>query len=523
MDNYVMFAPEINDLIRNVEESTRSTEEGVKRFVEPAYGTLSRATSRRHHVVFGRRGSGKSSLLRKAAADLTVDRRPIAYVDLESFKGHSYPDVLISVLIKTFAEFKKWLETAAIHPATKTSFWDRLFGSKPNRSAFNKSKAEILSNKLGRYIEELTELLHESDNTEISEISRNSGEATRTGKLDGSFNAKVAQASGSAIESKTEASGNEKQVTYLRSKTDFLHRHIMEYQSLFQEMAELSDGAAYLFLDDLYHIRRSDQASVIDYFHRVAKGNNLWLKIGTIRHRTKWYIHGDPPIGLKMGDDAEDIDLDLTLEKYATTKDFLKKILASFLKNTSSLGVYDILTEGALDRLVLASGGVSRDFLNIFRQSVSFARERLQSDPNHHRGKKVSAEDVNNASGEYEAKKRDELSRDTLDDRASLESEFAAVRDFCFNQAQSNIFLTIKDSMEGWSHNVQELVDLRLVHKVNSRITVPGRVGKIYEAYMLDTSQYTGSRTKRNFDIHEFWHDTNRDKIRKAGLIYKEI
>ena len=161
MDTDVLSTSEINDLIRNIEESTRSTEEGVKRFVEPAYGTLSRATSRRHHVVFGRRGSGKSSLLRKAAADLTVDRRPIAYVDLETFKGHSYPDVLISVLIKTFAEFKKWLETAAIHPATKTSFW-RFFGSKPNRSAFNKSKAESLSNKLAGYIEKLTELIHET-------------------------------------------------------------------------------------------------------------------------------------------------------------------------------------------------------------------------------------------------------------------------------------------------------------------------------------------------------------------------
>ena len=40
--------------------------------------------------AFGRRGSGKSSLLRKAGADLTLDRRPIAHVNLEAFKGHSY-------------------------------------------------------------------------------------------------------------------------------------------------------------------------------------------------------------------------------------------------------------------------------------------------------------------------------------------------------------------------------------------------------------------------------------------------
>jgi hypothetical protein len=61
----------------------------------------------------------------------------------------------------------------------------------------------------------------------------------------------------------------------------------MASQSLFKQISTLSGGDAYLFLDDLYHIRRSDQAKVIDYFHRIAKGNNLWLKIGTIRHRTQ--------------------------------------------------------------------------------------------------------------------------------------------------------------------------------------------------------------------------------------------
>ena len=56
-------------LVTLVEEAARSTEEGVKHFVEPAPGTLLRATSKRHHIVFGRRGSGKSSLLRKAGVD----------------------------------------------------------------------------------------------------------------------------------------------------------------------------------------------------------------------------------------------------------------------------------------------------------------------------------------------------------------------------------------------------------------------------------------------------------------------
>lgn len=88
----------------------------------------------------------------------------------------------------------------------------------------------------------------------------------------------------------------------------------MKYKSIFQQMTMLADGPAFLLLDDLYHIRVSDQASVIDYFHRIAKNTDLWLKAGTIRHRSKWYIFGDPPVSMKLGDDAEEIDLDVTLE-----------------------------------------------------------------------------------------------------------------------------------------------------------------------------------------------------------------
>jgi hypothetical protein len=118
----LLSSPEVDQLLVLCEEVTRATPEAARRFIEPAPGVLSRAKSKQHNIIFGRRGSGKSSLLRKVAADLTIDRRPISFVDMETFKGHSYPDVLISVLIKSLHEFRHWLTGAATAPATKTSF-----------------------------------------------------------------------------------------------------------------------------------------------------------------------------------------------------------------------------------------------------------------------------------------------------------------------------------------------------------------------------------------------------------------
>lgn len=500
-----------------VEEAARATEEGVKYFVEPAPGTLLRAHSRRHHIAFGRRGSGKSSLLRKAAADLTVDRRPIAYVNMEGFKGHSYPDVLLSVLIKAFSEFEYWLKTAAINPATKTTFWKKLFGTIPTRKGFNKSESKRLAGDINKIISELKSELYRSDESEVIQKSGSSETTASTSTAD--IKASVHGIGGSA--SKQTQGRNEKQQEieekFKNSKTDFIHRHILEYQKLFDILANISGSASYLFLDDLYHIKKADQPKVLDYFHRIAKDHNLWLKIGTIRHRSQWYLRGDPPIGLKLGDDADKIDLDLTLEKYKTTKDFLLRILRNFANEAALGSMGSFITPGAIDRLVIASGGVARDFLSIFRRSVDIMRERAGG----HRGDKIGTEDVNRAAGENDSTKREEFKLDTSDDTNIIEDEFQKLSYFCLNTNNTNCFLLDKESQGEEVDLIHELVDLKFIHLVKSRVTISGKPNKIYEAYMIDLSQYAGARKRRGLNLVDFWKSSSTEALRKITLIYK--
>jgi hypothetical protein len=442
----------------------------------------------------------------------------MAFVDLETFKGHAYPDVLLSILIETFSKFAEWLETAAIAPANKTSFWSRLFGQRPTRPAFDKVQARALSGDLRKSVEELRELLFSEDEKAV-ELKQSIKTTEKEGAKDDLSVGVGSMRLGLSDEvSRGSEEAKEQTVKYTADKLQYLHRHILDYKKLFSRMATLSGGDSFLFLDDLYHIRRKDQAQVIDYFHRIAKGNQLWLKIGTIRHRTQWYIHGDPPIGAKIGDDIDQIDLDLTLEKYNLTKEFLDKILDTFL--TESGANRDlILTDGALDRMVLASGGVARDFLGILRRSILIARERGHTA----RGPKVGVEDVNGAAGEYDSSKREELRRDTLDERQQLEEEFARIGRFVKDSSNANVFLIDKSLPDSETKPIEELVDLRLLHRVRSRVTVVHRQGKIFEAFMLDVSQYTAARKKRELHIIEFWRPDATDAIRLPKLIYKEF
>lgn len=298
-------------------------------------------------------------------------------------------------------------------------------------------------------------------------------------------------------------------------------RKIIDYQAIFTQLYTIKNLDSFLFLDDLYHIIRNDQPNLLNYFHKIAKGNNLWIKIATIRNRTSWYVHTPQPIGVKIGDDIEEINLDLTLEKFSTLKEFLKTILNLYITETKAPKLTSIINESGVDRLVLSSGGVARDFLGLFRRSIDEARERLKkSNYQHPRGDKIGAEDVNIAAGNYGELKREEFQRDTLEDRKKLEECYNRIKFFCLDITKQNIFLVDQQLTGGEIDLLQELLDLRLVHQIRSRVTVSSRPGKIYKSFLLDVSQYTGERARRDVEMIEFWRDTEKEKLRRVSSIY---
>jgi hypothetical protein len=400
---------------------------------------------------------------------------------------------------------------------TKNLFGTSYFLLLPRDPPYNRKEATQLADTLKQKIKELEEILYSSDESEIQSIKKHETDENTQKEVEVASSVEPVKLGAKIGGSQSSLRSIEVHESFQSNKTDFLHRHILEYQNIFRDMAKLSGGDSFLFLDDLYYIKRSDQAKVIDYFHRIAKNNGLWLKIGTIRHRTQWYVHGDPPYGMKLGDDAHEINLDLTLEEYKITKGFLMKVLEGFVQELGNMELLELIVDSAKDRLVLASGGVARDFLGIFRKSITAAQTRGMD----FRGPKIGLEDVNSATGAYSSTKKEEFKKDTMDDQehTSLEESFQRVRAFCVNEAKTNLFLVEPNEASQGYAVIQELVDLRLVHKINSRVTVSKRQGEIFEAYMLDVSEYTQSRKRKGFEEIMFWGKDRNEKMRKVSLI----
>jgi len=458
-------------------------------------------------------------LLYKSSEMLSKQGHPIAYVDLESFKGHHYPDVLISVLLAALGSFKEWLDTTGPKPARRGWF---SFLRKRAKSGNEVSREEAVR-QVENEINSLRDKLYVVDGSRIVQTHSNSAKSKASEHLEAGVSAPVQQIPvtiSAGVSAETERmvdTGSE--VEYRESKIDYLNHKILDYQRLFSSLAAVAELDSFLFLDDLYHIVRVDQPRLLDYFHRIGKGHRLWLKIGTIEHRSSWYVQTPQPTGLKTGDDADVINLDLTLEKFSSSKKFLSQVLEAYIREAAAPGRDELLSDGALDRLVIASGAVARDFLGIFRRSIDEARERLTKDPKHSRGDKISAEDINMATGSYGEAKREEFNKDTLDDQKLLTGAHDKITHFCLDLNKVNVFLVDQAVQDDNSELVQELVDLRLVHHVKSRVTVSSRPGKLYRALMLDVSQYTGARKRRGITMVEFWKD-DPEVLRRSSLVY---
>jgi hypothetical protein len=257
-------------------------------------------------------------------------------------------------------------------------------------------------------------------------------------------------------------------------------------------------------LDDVHYVPKSQQPDLLDLLHACVRDSDAWLKIATIRHFSKWY-RNDPPTGLQAGQDADAIDLDLTLQDPQKAKHFLEAVLAGFARHVEISSISALFAQDALDRLVLASGAVPRDYLVLAAGSLSHAREREGT-------RRAGKQDVTRAAGDIAKAKLTELEDDTASDTGSSKQMLSALqrlREFCLADRKFTFFqidFKDKESLSTEYALLQSLMDVRLIHIVNASVSDTHRSGERSEVYMLDLSQYSGERLKKYLRVLDFAH-----------------
>lgn len=274
---------------------------------------------------------------------------------------------------------------------------------------------------------------------------------------------------------------------------------IPETQRTIRRFIEVSGLRMYIFLDDFYYLPRADQPRLLDMLHGCLRDCDAWMKIASIRHLTRWF-QSSPPLGLETIHDADHLNLDVTLQEPRRAKDFLESILTQYVHRVGVSALNKLFHGKALDRLVLASGAVPRDYLLL----ASGAIIKAQSRPN---AKLVGAQDVNQAAGDAAQVKLQELEEDmasNVDSAARTLEAFLRVRSFCLDQENHTYFLvgySEKESHPECYNVLTDLLDVRMIHLLDAGVSDPHAAGHRFEAYMLDLSQFSGLRLKQGIRV----------------------
>lgn len=475
------------------------------RFVQPEGGLMDRLESRFHHVLYGRRGTGKSSLLRRTEAASREAGRLVSWADQETYVGLSYPDVLVSTLADTFAQFASQLRAASPQkPARK--FWQR------ERSA--PSDHEGLADNLEVLVAQLLDLKGQPSESQIEWTASSSAQlaATLTGDASLAVTAVPAKATIRRGRSSTESSASTTGVTqkFTASKSEHLEKALTTYRAAMQAVTKLVPDAL-IILDDFYRLRPEDQPRIAGYFHRAVKDTGVWLKLGTIRYWTRLYSGGSHPTGLQAPHDVKELSLDRGLLDFKKSKKFLEQILEE-LAAECDVVVDQLFTAGALDRLVLAAGGVPRDYISLVSESIAVAKGRGVSAKAG--TERVIAEDVNEAAGRTVETKFNDLAEDAGAEASELRDLVLALTNHCRTTRAAWFLVDFRET--DLVARLNRLQTMRFVHAIDDNETLPDLRSSRYNVYVLDVSQLAAQRAWQV----DFTGWTKRERRRARKLVF---
>ena len=393
------------------------------RYIKDVDERLSLALSSRHHLVFGRRGVGKTSLLLEAKRVIESLGSNTLWINIQSLRALGASHAFLTVALR---------------------LCDLVLGA---YAASNASNAGVMAS------------------------------ASLRNNVEQRFSAK---------------SQNLTEVALL----------VPLLQQMVSRFCIQNGTSIFIFLDDIHYLSSSDVPQFLDLLHGITRDNPMWLKVAGIQHQTRWFIPV-PPTGLQTGHDATIISLDVTLEHPEKAKAFLGNVLKGYVEECGALPIGSVFSSSSLDRLVLASGGVPRDFLTLCASAIQTARQR----PN---AKTVGVQDVNNAAGIAGQTKLQELEDDaaaTMGRSAELVSSLNIVRDFLLSQQEITFFrvdFRDKEANPTEYRVLQALADLRMLHLINNSLSDPHHAGQRSEVYLLDLSQYSGARLKQGLHVLDF-------------------
>lgn len=442
-------------------------------------GVLPQLNNQNNQILYGRRGTGKTHVLKVLSSQLQENAKNIVvYIDARTLGSTAqYSDDTLPMRQRCLALFRDIL--LEIH----TPLVKHIFDNPPQES-----------DTALQAVSDLASAIVEPVKTYIEDTVSETLEAATSDKSKLSVSAGTDRKLSLSAEAGSERSNKDQVITAYKVTTDDkvvfpnLNRHL-------SIALEASDSYLYILLDEWSQIPLDIQPYLAEFLKRgILPIQRATIKIGSLEYRSRFAIlESRPIIGFELGADiatAPDLDeyfvFDRNPDQIANTyADVLLRHLDSELPEGYLKAHYDIETGNDLisrmfteketfKELARASEGVVRDLINIFTTAFFDAQRRGR--------KSIDKSAILDAARKWFEQDKSQY----LDDQ--LQSVLRKIVDNVIGGRKARAFL-LPRALE--KHPVvQKLFDARVLHHLQRGYADKDNPGLRYNIYTLDYGTY---------------------------------
>ncbi len=479
---------QIGGLITHLSENIRVDRSRPAEYDFMDIGFADQLTAKTNHVVYGRRGSGKSALLRELESRCVDKRIEIVLIDMEAIAEKSYPGRIIRLLIKIFQQ---------VHDEATAG--KGIFGRLGKRGKLVKEIEDCLT--------ELNTLQQQPDQMKrkVTGKTQNQKAFSLDPTIAGVRNVLdiTAKISGNVLKEQ----GIETEETWQRISV--LFNSIDKYRSAIQQWLDFTEKEAmFLLVDDFYQIDMMHQPLVADYLKRLTRGIACYLKFGTVRHRSLLFVKDQhAEAGIQVEQDYVSLSLDFFLDDFQQAKNFLtgifndicERILGAILPDA----LFDLSGVSGMDILTEASGGNPRDFINLLK-NIIFTK-RLMRDRN-----LITYNNIRVAATSYHKQIWDEV-KGSYVYSDTLNALLRKATYLCKEKGDIGFYVSKREAINyaSISFLIGQLMDSRFIHLLMQAYSPPAPENGTATVYILSMGIYSEflsdiSLVKRQTDLKDY-------------------
>lgn len=540
-NNFNLTFPEVDKLLDQIELIKRRKIKDHDRhinYIDPLnhVKTLKNPVN---HLIIGRRGAGKTSLLIKVIEEIKKTNGLVTIVDMQGKQRQSSDLPLVEVLLNLFTDLKENLENEKgwepyLSRKTKTKYYKlkSLYYGIVNKEIWENKSVEFdkLFNQITSILKRLELIKSTPDGAQIKIVKSNKekqqsftmfkvfGNLTADSKYLNIVNASASLESSYTVskESENNTENNiEFSVNY--SKQEALDELKEDGIKCIESFYKTIKRPVFLILDDFYQIPINNQPYIFQFLHDINKETSemaFSYKACLVPNRFK--LNEESNKILSHRDDFSTINLDREFCELDANKDLLFKILCGI---DPTLG----FTTARINKLfndvtvindcIRASGALPRYFLDVFSHMVKFSIAENQT--------KIHRMVLSQVVRELKKSKDELITEEAYLPVDHIRTLCSIIEEEVVHGLHTNAILYPQISFKRNEHILNTLINLGYVHRIKESIMVD----KIHYIPLFIDMLFTHTKSDKmpkHFKDVKFWEKDGKGLLKCQKWEFKQ-